>query len=72
MNIKVTFKILGALLLFLSCAIVLPVPLGVVDGDGTHWALALSAIVGALLGCTLIWICRSAHRGLGHREGFAS
>jgi trk system potassium uptake protein TrkH len=71
MNLKVTFKILGALILFLSCAFLLPVPVGIVDGDGTHWALILAALVGGLAGGTVLYICGDAKPELGHREGFA-
>ncbi len=71
MNILVVFKVLGALILFLSCALLIPIPVALIDGDGSYWPLLMAALVGAFWGGIVLYFCRSAKPDLGHREGFA-
>ena len=50
MNINLTLRILGALLLFLAIALLFPVPFSWLYGDGASGAFILSAIVSAACG----------------------
>jgi trk system potassium uptake protein TrkH len=70
MNILLTLRILGALLLFLSAALLLPVPFALYYDDGAYSAFLLSAIVTFAAGFLLFKGCRS-QRDLSLRDGFA-
>jgi len=70
MNIVLTARILGALLLFLAAALLLPIPVSFYYGDGAATALLLAALLTAVAGVLLFYNCRS-DRELSVREGFA-
>ena len=70
MNITLTLRILGALLLFLAMALLLPVPCSWLYGDGAAGAFFLSALISAGCGGLLYSQFRST-TDLSVREGFA-
>jgi trk system potassium uptake protein TrkH len=70
MNILLTLRILGALLLFLSAALLLPIPFALYYDDGASQAFLLSAVVTLVAGLSLFKGCRS-QRDLSLRDGFA-
>ncbi|PLX83831.1 MAG: potassium transporter [Desulfuromonas sp.] len=70
MNGMLTLRILGALLLFLSGALLLPIPLALLDADGTAGPFALAAVVTLAAGSALFKCCKSG-KELTLREGFA-
>ena len=70
MNITLTLRILGALLLFLAIALLLPVPCSWLYGDGAAGAFILSAVISAACGGLLYSQFRS-ETDLSVREGFA-
>lgn len=70
MNITLTLRILGALLLFLAIALLLPVPFSWAYGDGASGAFFLAAIISAGCGGLLYHHFRSS-TDLSVREGFA-
>jgi len=70
MNFILTLRILGALLLFLAAALLVPVPCALIFADGTATAFIYSAIICAGIGGGLFVKCRS-ERDLSIREGFA-
>ena len=70
MNINLTLRILGALLLFLAIALLFPVPFSWIYGDGASGAFILSAIISA--GCGGILFSQfNSEKDLSVREGFA-
>jgi trk system potassium uptake protein TrkH len=70
MNITLTLRILGALLLFLAIALLFPVPFSLIYGDGAAGAFILSAIISA--GCGGILFSKfNSEKDLSVREGFA-
>lgn len=70
MNILLTLRILGALLLFLAAALLIPIPFGLYFADGAAGAFLLSAAISGVVGALLLKTCRS-DRELSVREGFA-
>ncbi len=70
MNITLTLRVLGALLLFLAIALLLPLPFSWFYGDGVAPAFLLSAAIAAICGG---WLYRSfrSDKDLTVREGFA-
>ncbi|PLX89921.1 MAG: potassium transporter, partial [Desulfuromonas sp.] len=70
MNIILTLRILGAMLLCLACCLLLPIPCSLYHGDGAVPALFLSSLVSAACGGVLYHFCRS-RRDLALRDGFA-
>ncbi len=70
MNIFLTLRILGALLLFLAGALLLPIPFSLFYGDGAMPAFLFSAGVSLLAGAALFTGFRS-EKDLSVREGFA-
>ena len=70
MNIQLTLRILGALLLFLAAALLFPIPFALYFHDGAATAFLWSAGISFLVGLTLFRLCRS-ERDLSIREGFA-
>ncbi|RKZ90407.1 MAG: TrkH family potassium uptake protein [Gammaproteobacteria bacterium] len=70
MNITLTLRILGALLLFLAVALLFPVPFSWFYGDGAASAFILSALISAGCGGLLFSRFRS-ETDLSVREGFA-
>ena len=70
MNLLLTLRILGALLLFLAAALLIPIPFGLYFADGAAGAFLLSAIISGTAGALLLKTCRS-DRELSVREGFA-
>jgi trk system potassium uptake protein TrkH len=70
MNVALTLRILGALLLFLAASLSVPLLCAMICGDGTAWAFLLSAVICAVVGAGLFKTFRS-ERDLSIREGFA-
>lgn len=70
MNITLTLRILGALLLFLAIALLVPVPFSWFYGDGAASSFILSAVISAGCGGLLFSTFRS-ETDLSVREGFA-
>jgi trk system potassium uptake protein TrkH len=70
MNITLTLRILGALLLYLAIALLVPVPISWLYGDGAADAFFLSAVISAVCGGLLFTQFRS-ESDLSVREGFA-
>jgi trk system potassium uptake protein TrkH len=70
MNIRLTLRILGALLLFLSVALLLPIPFSLYYHDSALPALLLSSGITLVAGLLLFRFCRSS-RELSLRDGFA-
>jgi len=70
MNVLLTLRILGALLLFLSAALLMPLPFSLYYGDGAAASFIAAAAVSCAAGLTLFLKCRS-RRELSVREGFA-
>ena len=70
MNIRLTLRILGALLLFLAVALLFPLPFSLYFADGAALAFLGAALVAAIAGTLLLRFCHS-HRELSVREGFA-
>ncbi|MBW6510865.1 MAG: TrkH family potassium uptake protein [Desulfuromonadaceae bacterium] len=70
MNILLTGRILGALLLFLATALLIPVPFSLWYDDGAALALLAAATTSLAAGAVLFLNCRS-NKELSLREGFA-
>lgn len=70
MNVLLTLRVLGALLLFLAAALVVPIPFSLFYQDGATWSFVASALVCLSLGLALFRGCRSS-KELSLREGFA-
>jgi len=70
MNIALTLRILGALLLFLAAALLVPLGCALICNDGTAGAFLLSAVICAACGGGLFGGFR-AGKDLSVREGFA-
>ncbi len=70
MNITLTLRILGALLLSLAIALLFPVPFSWFYGDGAASSFILSSVISAACGGLLFKLFRS-ESDLSVREGFA-
>ncbi len=70
MNIILTLKIMGALLLFLGAAMLLPIPFSLYFDDGAAGTFTISALICATLGAAL-WKGIRSSTEFGTREGFA-
>ena len=70
MNVLLTLRILGALLLFLAGTLLVPVPFSLYFRDGAATAFFAAALCAAAAGGILFRTCRSS-RDLSVREGFA-
>ena len=70
MNLILTLRILGALLLFLGATLFVPLPFALYYGDGAWSAFVLSALICALVGFVLFRFNKSSP-DLSFREGFA-
>ncbi len=70
MNITLTLRILGALLLFLAIALLFPLPFSWIYADGASGAFILSSVISAGCGGLLFSQFRS-EKELSVREGFA-
>lgn len=70
MNIALTLRVLGALLLFLAAALLIPLGCALICHDGTAGAFLLSAAICAAVGGGLFGTSRSG-LDLSIREGFA-
>lgn len=70
MNLILTLRILGALLLFLAATLLTPVFFSLYYNDGAWSAFLLSALISACVGGVLYSCCRSS-KDLSLREGFA-
>ena len=70
MNIALTLRILGALLLFLAIALLFPLPFSWIYADGASGAFILSSVISAGCGGLLFSRFRS-EKDLSVREGFA-
>ena len=70
MNITLTLRILGALLIFLAGALLLPIPCSLLCGDGASTAFFASALISLVVGGGLFTGCVSS-KDMSVREGFA-
>lgn len=70
MNLILTLRILGALLLFLAATLLTPLVFSLYYNDGAWSAFLLSALISACVGGFLYTFCRSS-KDLSLREGFA-
>ncbi|MBE0596820.1 MAG: TrkH family potassium uptake protein [Desulfuromonadales bacterium] len=70
MNATLVLRILGALLLFLTAALLLPIPFSLYFADGAWWIFLLAAGVTGAAGALLLHSCKSA-KELSVRDGFA-
>lgn len=70
MNLILTLRILGALLLFLAATLLTPLVFSFYYADGAWSAFLLSALISAGVGGVLYACCRSS-KDLSLREGFA-
>ncbi|MCW8858090.1 MAG: TrkH family potassium uptake protein [Deltaproteobacteria bacterium] len=70
MNLILTLRILGALLLFLAATLLAPLPFSFYYADGVWSAFVLSAVICSAAGGLLFAFCKSP-KELSLREGFA-
>ncbi len=70
MNILLTFRILGAMLLFLAAALLVPIPFSLYFSDGATGVFIISSLITLMTGVLLFLGCRS-NKELSVREGFA-
>ena len=70
MNLLLTLRILGALLLFLGGTLFIPLPFSLYYQDGAWSAFVYSALICFAVGGVLFRFCRSSY-DLSVREGFA-
>jgi trk system potassium uptake protein TrkH len=70
MNMVLTLRILGAMLLFLAAALLVPIPFSLYFSDGAAGAFLLSASITLIAGLALFASCKS-RKDLSVREGFA-
>lgn len=70
MNLTLTLRILGALLICLSGTLLLPLPFSLYYGDGVWSAFLYSALICLLVGGILFKSCNS-RKDMSVREGFA-
>lgn len=70
MNILLTLRILGALLLYLSATLLTALPFSFFYADGAAFSFFLSALTTASCGAALFYGCKS-RKDLSLREGFA-
>ncbi|MHB1398071.1 MAG: TrkH family potassium uptake protein [Trichloromonadaceae bacterium] len=70
MNVLLTLRVLGALLLFLAAALLVPIPFSLYYQDGAVWSFVSAAAVCLAIGLALFRGCRS-NKELSLREGFA-
>jgi trk system potassium uptake protein TrkH len=70
MNLILTFRLLGGLLLFLAAALLLPLPFSYYYADGAWPAFVFAALVCGSVGAALFFTCRST-KEMSLREGFA-
>ncbi|HMB15094.1 MAG TPA: hypothetical protein VKN62_02165, partial [Pelovirga sp.] len=59
MNLILTFRLLGGLLLFLAGALLLPLPFSYYYADGAWPAFVFAALVCGGVGAALFFTCRS-------------
>jgi trk system potassium uptake protein TrkH len=69
MNLILTLRILGALLLYLAGTLLIPIPFSIFYEDGVATSFLFSALTTASCGGTLFYFCRS-RKELSLREGF--
>jgi len=69
MNLILTLRILGALLLYLAGTLLIPIPFSWFYQDGAATSFLFSALTTASCGGTLFYFCRS-RKELSLREGF--
>ncbi|PNU18706.1 potassium transporter [Geothermobacter hydrogeniphilus] len=70
MNILLTMRLLGALLMCLAVTLLVPVPFSLYFSDGATPALLLSALLTLIVGASMFFSCRNDSE-LSLREGFA-
>ena len=70
MNIKLIFRFLGFINLFIAVAMLLPVPFSLYYGDGDEKALLISASINIAIGAILLLVTRKPKKELRAREGF--
>ncbi len=71
MNLILTLRILGALLLFLGATLLVPLPFSFYYADGTWLSFVLSAAICGVVGTLLHRFCKSS-KEMSIREGFAT
>ncbi|MBM4320159.1 MAG: hypothetical protein FJ125_09395, partial [Deltaproteobacteria bacterium] len=72
MRIRLLVRVLGALLVIIGLAMLVPTALALIYGDGDAPALGLAALLTLVAGGTAALLCRrQAHQAINHREGFA-
>lgn len=70
MNLLLTLRILGSLLLCLGGTLIVPIPFSLFYNDGAWSAFFTSAVISCLVGGLIMTACRSK-KELSVREGFA-
>ncbi|PLX89153.1 MAG: potassium transporter [Desulfuromonas sp.] len=70
MNLILTLRILGALLICLSGTLLLPIPFSLFYKDGAWTAFLFSALISLIIGSLLFYRCQS-RKDMSVREGFA-
>jgi trk/ktr system potassium uptake protein len=70
MNILTTLRILGALLLFLAVALLVPIPFSIYFNDGAAVSFLIASAISLVTGTILFKLCRS-NMEFSVREGFA-
>lgn len=70
MNVLLTLRVLGALLLFLAAALLVPIPFSLFYHDGAFWSFVISALICLVIGLALFRGFKS-NKELSLREGFA-
>lgn len=70
MHLLLSLRILGALLVYLSGTLLLPLPISIYHNDGAWLSFILSSLICFLFGGGLFYFCNS-HKELSVREGFA-
>lgn len=70
MNLRALFHTLGGLLLFLAAMLLVPMPIALVDADGTWPAFAGASVLTAVAG-TAIYLLTRGRNEVTLREGFA-
>ena len=73
LNVRAVLSTLGALLCFLSVALLAPLGVGLIYGEATWWSFGAPAVLSFLLGGSMWYFLTEddLHQDLGMREGFA-
>ncbi len=71
MNIFSTGNIIGALLVYLSGALLTPLPFSIYYNDGVHLSFIYSALITFIVGLSLHLIGKQSKKIIDHKTGFA-